>query len=69
MVGDGTIPRQGLKRGVAECKSYLAMFATGDASIDTAARGAGITKIHYVDWEAENVLGLIGTYRCIVYGE
>jgi len=58
-----------LKVGKAECKSILGLVATGDASIDTAAKNAGITVIHHVDWEAENILGIIGTYRCVVYGE
>ncbi len=58
-----------LKVGKAECKSILGLVATGDASIDTAAKNAGITTIHHVDWEAENILGIIGTYRCVVYGE
>ena len=58
-----------LKVGKAECKSLLGLVATGDASIDTAAKNAGITVIHHVDWEAENILGIIGTYRCVVYGE
>ena len=57
------------KVGRAECKSILGLVATGDASIDTAAKKAGITVIHHVDWEAENILGIIGTYRCVVYGE
>jgi hypothetical protein len=30
---------------------------------------ANITKIHHVDWEVENILGLIGNYKVIVYGE
>ncbi len=58
-----------LKVGKAECKSILGMVATGDASIDTAAKNAGITVIHHVDWEVKNILGIIGTYRCNVYGE
>ncbi len=68
-VGDGVVPKAGLKKGVSECKSYLAMVAIGDASIETAARNGGITKIHFVDWDVENVLGIIGTYRCTVWGE
>lgn len=68
-VGDAVVPRQGLKKGVSECKSYFAMVAIGDASIHTAARNANITKIHYVDWDAQNILGMFGTYRCTVYGE
>lgn len=57
------------KVGKAECKSILNWVATGDASIDTAAKNAGITVIHHVDWEAESILGIVSTYRCIVYGE
>jgi hypothetical protein len=57
------------KVGTAECKSLLYLIATGDASIDTAKKSAGITKVHHVDWEVENILGLIGTYKVIVYGE
>lgn len=67
--GDGVVPRSALKRGVSECKSYFGMVAVGDASVDTAVRAGRITKIHYVDWEADNILGIIGTYRCVVYGE
>lgn len=58
-----------LKIGKSECKSILGLIATGDASISAAAKNAGITTIHHVDWEVENILGVIGTYRCVVYGE
>lgn len=68
-VADGLVPRQNLKKGTAECKSYLALVAMGDASIDMAAKNGGITKIHYVDWDVTNFLGIIGTYNCTVYGE
>ena len=57
------------KVGTAECKSLLALVATGDVSIETAKKSAGITKINHIDWEVENILGIIGTYKVIVYGE
>lgn len=60
---------RGLKVGKATCKSYLAMVAIGDASIDAAKKNGGITKVHYMDWEVENILGVIGTYTLTVYGE
>ena len=60
---------RGMKVGKATCKSYLAMIATGDASIDAAKKNGGITKVHYMDWEVENILGIIGTYTLTVYGE
>ncbi len=57
------------KVGTAECKSYFGLVATGDVSIETAMKNGGITKVHYVDWEVNNILGIIGTYKIIVYGE
>jgi hypothetical protein len=60
---------KGEKVGTAECQSILALVATGDASVQTAMNNAGITKIHHVDWEVENILGIIGKYKVTVYGE
>lgn len=57
------------KKGMAECKSYLALISTGDCSIDTAMKNGGITKVQYVDWKANNILGIIGTYQVVVQGE
>ena len=57
------------KKGTAECVSYLSLFTQGDASIETAKKNGGITKVHHVDWEVKNVLGIIGNYKVIVYGE
>ena len=58
-----------VKVGTAECTSILALVAMGDASIEAAAKNGGITKIHSVDWEANNILGIIGKYKTIVRGE
>lgn len=58
-----------LKVGEAECQTVLSLIATGDASIDKAAANGKITKIYYVDWYAKNILGLIGNYKVVVYGE
>ena len=57
------------KVGTAECVSYLGMWTEGDISISAAMKNGGITKIHHVDWEVNNLLGLIGKYKLIVYGE
>jgi hypothetical protein len=57
------------KVGEAVCKSYLAMISTGDCSIDAAKKNGNITKVHHADWHAKNFLGLIGTYRLMVYGD
>ena len=57
------------KVGKASCTSILTLITTGDASIEAAAKNGGITKIHHVDWEVENILGIIGTYTTTVYGD
>jgi hypothetical protein len=62
-------PSESPKMGTAECKSYFGLVAVGDASIETAMKNGGITKIHYVDWDVKNILGIIGTYKVTVYGE
>lgn len=58
-----------LKVGKAEAQSVLGLVATGDASIETAAKNGGISKIKIVDWHVENILGIIGKYTTVVYGE
>lgn len=57
------------KVGVAVSKSVLGLVATGDSSITAACANGGIRKIHHVDWEANSILGLFSTYRCVVWGE
>jgi TRL-like protein family len=57
------------KVGRATCKSILGIYASGDASIDTAAKSAGITKIHHVDFESYSILGCYATFTTVVYGE
>lgn len=57
------------KVGTAEAMSILGIVATGDASIDAAAKAAGISKIHHVDEECTAILGIIAKYKIHVYGE
>lgn len=57
------------KVGTAEATSILGIVATGDASITTAAKQAGITKISHVDYEAKSILGIFAKYTIYVYGE
>jgi len=57
------------KVGVAKATSILGIVATGDASIEAAAKSAGITKIHHVDEEVKNILGFYAVYTVVVYGE
>lgn len=57
------------KVGTAEVKAYLGIIATGDASIQTAAKNAGITRIHHVDYQSKSYVGIYSVYTVIVYGE
>lgn len=56
------------KTGTAQCEGILFM-AFGDSSITTAAANGGITKIHHVDSEEINVLGIYCRQITKVYGE
>ena len=57
------------KVGTAECQSVLSLVATGDCSVETAMKQGGVTKVHYVDWDSKNILGLFGQYKLVVHGE
>jgi len=45
------------------------MIAIGDACIEVVKKSGCIIKVHHVDWDVKNILGLIGEYKCTVYGE
>jgi len=66
-VGSGDLSYS--KTGTAVSTSYFGLVATGDASIEAAKANGDIKTIKYVDYKAENILGLIGTYTTIVYGD
>ncbi|NUM34828.1 MAG: hypothetical protein HUU50_09800 [Candidatus Brocadiae bacterium] len=57
------------KIGKASCQSILGLVATGDASIEAASKNGGITKVHHVDYESKNILGIMGTFTTVVYGD
>lgn len=59
----------GSKVGKASAKSILGLIATGDVSIETAAKSAGIKKISHIDENVSSILGIISTYEIVVYGE
>lgn len=60
----------GSKVGTAKATGYLGvLFFNADASIRTAAKNGGITRISSVDIKQTNLLGLIVTYETIVSGE
>lgn len=58
------------KVGTSSAKCILGVIAWGDASTETAAQNAGITKIHHADYEDTLILfGIYSEYAVIVYGE
>ena len=59
----------GSRVGKATSKSILGWFATGDASIQAAARNGGITKIKHADYEFNNILGVYSEFTTVVYGD
>ncbi len=60
----------GSKVGVSKATGYFGvLFFDQDASIRTAAKNGGITKISTVDIKMGSVLNLIVTYETIVTGE
>ena len=60
----------GKKVGQSTGTVYLQVFAfDADASIRTAAKNGGITRIATVDIKQTNLLGIITTYTTIVTGE
>lgn len=60
----------GSKVGTAKATGYLGvLFFDADASIRTAAKNGGITKISTVDVKQNSILNLIVEYETIVTGE
>ncbi len=60
----------GSKVGTSKATGYLGvLFFNQDASIRTAAKNGGITKISTVDIKKGSILNLIVTYETIVTGE
>ncbi len=56
------------KIGRANARSILGIYAVGDASIESAAKNAGITRIHHVDYQTQTILGVVADFTVIVYG-
>jgi hypothetical protein len=58
----------GAKNGKACATSILGIIASGDASIASAAKAGGITKVGYVDYSAFSILGLYAEFCTLVRG-
>ena len=61
-------PEKPTRVGRASTRSILGLIASGDASIQTAARNGGITEIHHVDYESQNFFGVLAEFTVVVYG-
>lgn len=59
----------GAKRGEACASSILGLVTTGDASVASAAKRGGISKIATVENRFDQVLSLYASYCVIVTGE
>ncbi len=60
----------GSKVGTAKATGFFhILFFNADASIQSAAKNGGITKISTVDVKHNNVLGILTSYETIVTGE
>jgi hypothetical protein len=59
----------GSKVGMAECQTILGLFASGDATVETAARNGGITTVKTVDHHSMNVLGIYSKFTTKVTGD
>ena len=55
--------------GSATCKSILALFSTGDCSVEAAKKAAGISKVNNVEFDVKNILGVYAEYTTKVYGQ
>ena len=60
---------RGSKVGTAKASCYVGLVAVGDASVDTAAKNGGITRISHVDSHKKSILGIVTSTTTIVYGE
>jgi len=59
----------GMREGKACAQSILALFATGDASIEAAKRAGGIQEVASVDHHSTSILGIYGEFCTIVRGK
>ncbi len=57
----------GKKVGKSQSRSYFALVATGDSSVEAAKNNGGITSVSSVDTKIENILG-VAKYTTTVTG-
>jgi hypothetical protein len=59
----------GSKTGTSQMVNYIGWIATGDASIQAAAKNGGIKTVKTVDTHFTTVLGIVNTTTTTVTGE
>jgi len=64
-----TANAQGAKTGTAICTSILGLVATGDCSVEAAAKNGGINKVFTVDSKNLSYLGVYATFTTTVTGQ
>ncbi len=77
LYNDTTMPgtvfskERGIKVGKSRAKSWLGLWATGDAGVEAAMRQGGITEITHVDRSVEDDIpfGIKTIYTTTVYGK
>ncbi len=58
-----------MKKGTATSENVLGLVSVGDCSLSAAAQDGNIRKIHYADYQFENILGVYSKFTTVVYGE
>jgi hypothetical protein len=69
VTADTTAALDDLDEGEASAESILGLVGTGDASIEAAMDDGDFSRIHYVDYETENYLGIYAKFTVVVYGK
>ncbi len=57
------------KVGIGTLTSYAGIVTIGQGCINSIAEEAGITRIHYVDYQTMNIAGFYARVNIMVYGE
>lgn len=66
---EGVTASVGTKTGEACATSILGLFATGDASVESAKKAGDISEVSSVDSHSTSILGLYATFCTTVTGK
>jgi hypothetical protein len=58
--------RAGSKSGTACATGFLGVFSTGDMSLETAKKNAGITRVDTLDYQTKTILLGLYAHNCTV---